>query len=133
MHFVASLYISISESETLTILKFNYFVSFVVKLCPKKFISNYKLKIHTMRHMNVKPFECPTCGLRKTTNKELKAHLNFHSKEITYPCKECPRVFPSYGKWRIVIDFVLNVLSDIGGFVHSRCNQSTCANPSSQS
>lgn len=70
---------------------------FVFKICPKKFISNYKLKIHTMRHLNVKPFVCPTCGLRKTTNRELQAHLNFHSKEITYPCKECPRVFTSYG------------------------------------
>lgn len=51
-----------------------------------------------MRHLNIKPFVCGQCGLRKTTNKELQSHLNFHSKEITYPCKECSRVFASYSE-----------------------------------
>ncbi|KAJ6648573.1 Zinc finger protein, partial [Pseudolycoriella hygida] len=71
---------------------------FACKICSKTFITRMVLKNHTMRvHLNHKPFVCPTCGLRKTTHRELKTHLNFHSKEITYPCKECPRVFGSYG------------------------------------
>ncbi|KAJ6632940.1 Zinc finger protein, partial [Pseudolycoriella hygida] len=71
---------------------------YACKTCPKSFATKKTLNNHTIRvHLKLKPFVCPTCGLRKTTNRELQAHLNFHSKEITYPCKECPRVFASYG------------------------------------
>lgn len=50
-----------------------------------------------MKHLDVKNFVCPHCGLRKTTNRELKQHLNVHSDEKKFQCKECPQAFNTYG------------------------------------
>lgn len=68
---------------------------FPCKLCPKRFCSKYKFKIHMMRHNNIRNFVCPICGMRKTTNNELKIHLSFHSTELNFPCPSCPAVFKS--------------------------------------
>lgn len=72
---------------------------FACTICPKQFISNYKLKIHMMRHNDIRNHVCSVCGLRKTTLKELKVHMNYHTKEKTYPCDKCPSVFNSYRKY----------------------------------
>lgn len=40
-----------------------------------------------MRHNGIKNHVCPTCGLRKVTGHELRAHMRCHS-EIQYPYDE---------------------------------------------
>lgn len=71
---------------------------FPCEVCPKRFISKYKFKVHMMRHNKIKNFQCTLCGLRTTTRKELKVHTAYHSKDIPFPCKMCTRVFTSHGK-----------------------------------
>lgn len=52
-----------------------------------------------MRHNDIRNHVCSVCGLRKTTLKELRVHMNYHTKEKSYPCDKCPAVFNSYRKY----------------------------------
>lgn len=70
---------------------------FPCTLCPKRCMTNHKLKVHMMRHEGVKNHVCPHCGLRKTTAYELKVHINYHTREKLWPCEKCDLVFSSVG------------------------------------
>lgn len=71
---------------------------FGCEVCPKRFISKYKFKIHMMRHNKIKNHECPICGMRTTTGKEMKIHIAYHEKNVPYPCEMCTSIFQSHGK-----------------------------------
>ncbi|KAL5275874.1 hypothetical protein ACFFRR_001602 [Megaselia abdita] len=63
---------------------------FKCEQCPKSFVASKDFKAHALRHAGIKNFECDFCGLKKTTMKELKIHLNYHTKEKQWSCTECP-------------------------------------------
>lgn len=69
------------------------------KLCPKRFMYPNKLRVHMLRHNNVKNFECPICGLRKTTKGELSNHMHYHTGDRTVTCEHCSAVFNSKCKY----------------------------------
>lgn len=70
---------------------------FSCEICNKRFLSKYQMKIHIMRHNNIRNHACPLCGKRTTTAKEMRIHIAYHEKSIPYPCETCGRVFQSKG------------------------------------
>lgn len=65
--------------------------------CQRRFTSKYQLHVHTLRHQDIRIYECSECGAMKVFLSELKIHMNYHSKEKQYPCQQCSLVFNSSG------------------------------------
>ncbi|XP_011179001.1 zinc finger protein 14 [Zeugodacus cucurbitae] len=65
--------------------------------CGKRYRSKRTYKDHQLRHSGIKNYICTYCGMKKTTQNELRAHINYHTKEKQWPCPKCPSVFNSSG------------------------------------
>lgn len=64
--------------------------------CKKKFLYKKTKEEHVLRvHSSIRNFECKICGAKKATKNSLKTHVNTHTREKEYKCKECPKVFAS--------------------------------------
>ena len=88
--------------------------------CDKAFINQGTFNEHKLRHAGIKKFECPQCGVKKTTKKELKSHMNSHTRERKYPCPNCPMIFYRSSNRRIHVDVVHQ---GIRRFVCRYCDQ----------
>lgn len=65
--------------------------------CGRRFDQKHRLAEHTLRHQDIRNFECPECGAKKVSQRELNIHMNIHTKARQYPCKLCSLVFNSSG------------------------------------
>ena len=63
------------------------------------YTSGYELKLHVMKHFNLKPFHCdyPGCKWRFVTQAKLQRHRKSHEKAKPYPCSfnNCDKMFSS--------------------------------------
>lgn len=59
------------------------------------FNAKMQLKYHMMRHTGIKNYVCSTCGMRKTTPKELRVHMRIHT-DFKYTCKFCQAEFKQH-------------------------------------
>lgn len=57
------------------------------------FNSQYQLNDHIRRHKGIRDFICPTCGVGKTTRRDLVIHMKYHDKDLKFPCDLCSLVF----------------------------------------
>uniref|UniRef100_A0A1A9VIJ9 C2H2-type domain-containing protein n=1 Tax=Glossina austeni TaxID=7395 RepID=A0A1A9VIJ9_GLOAU len=70
---------------------------FQCKKCNSCFKTQRSLRGHEQRHASNNIFEFPHCGIRKNTYRELKAHINYHTRAKQRPCPKCNMVFNSSG------------------------------------
>lgn len=69
---------------------------FECKECSKKFLYKKTVDEHVLRvHTDIRNFVCQICGAKKATKNSLRAHVNTHTRERLYTCKDCPKVFAS--------------------------------------
>lgn len=69
---------------------------FECKQCSKRFLYKKTMDEHVLRvHTDIRNFVCQICGAKKATKNSLRAHVNTHTRERLYKCKECPKVFAS--------------------------------------
>lgn len=74
--------------------------------CEKAFVKQRTFNEHKLRHAGIKNFECSVCKAKKTTKKELRSHMNSHTRELQYPCPNCPMIFYRSSNRRIHVDVV---------------------------
>lgn len=74
--------------------------------CDKAFVKQRTFNEHKLRHAGIKNFECSYCGAKKTTQKELRSHLNSHTRERQYPCPTCSMIFYRSSNRRIHVEVV---------------------------
>lgn len=68
---------------------------FICKFCPKGFIAQHQLNIHTrVNHSDVRKYACNYCNLKFKALSVLSRHcLRDHGETAIYPCKECLEKF----------------------------------------
>ena len=59
---------------------------FKCKICDKSFIDNYKLKRHTLIHLNEKKIICEICKKKFLLDYNLKVHMRIHNGKKPYCC-----------------------------------------------
>lgn len=83
---------------------------FICDYCPKKFPTKSKLTMHTKRHQGILDFECPHCGLKKTSRHEVTHHIkNVHEKHTRteqISCNICQTLFSSKAGLKRHVDVV---------------------------
>lgn len=62
---------------------------YTCEICNKSFSKKYHLNCHMRTHTKNKEFSCEECGKQFAYSYLLKQHSYKHSKEKPFPCKEC--------------------------------------------
>lgn len=62
---------------------------YTCETCNKSFSKKYHLSCHMRTHTKEKEFSCEECGKQFAYSYLLKQHSYKHSKEKPFPCKEC--------------------------------------------
>jgi hypothetical protein len=70
---------------------------YACKVCPRKFVSTYRLRIHEASHSDARPFQCETCPKAFRTDKDLKKHVWTHSTERNHVCDKCGNAYQTHG------------------------------------
>ncbi|XP_043944508.1 PR domain zinc finger protein 4 [Protopterus annectens] len=62
-------------------------------MCPRAFTSSFKLNIHLMGHMGMKPHKCEFCSKAFSDPSNLRAHLKIHTGQKNFKCSVCEKSF----------------------------------------
>lgn len=63
---------------------------FKCNICSKMFKSNFLLKMHLNRHMNIRNYSCAICNQQFFTKASAQLHMTKHTDEKPYQCPFCP-------------------------------------------
>jgi len=66
---------------------------FACKDCDAMFHDRSKLKLHAMKHSNIKPYVCEQCGKGFNWVASFQDHMDMHSGVKKYTCEFCNRQF----------------------------------------
>ena len=66
---------------------------FPCKDCDAMFHDRSKLKLHAMKHSNIKPFVCEQCGKGFNWIASFQDHMDMHGGVKKYSCEFCQRQF----------------------------------------
>lgn len=75
-------------------------------MCPKSFISSYRLKEHVNYHNNIKNYVCEQCNKRFFNSSHLRRHMLSHSSLRPYVCPYCYKNFQTLSLTRRHIKFI---------------------------
>jgi len=70
---------------------------FTCDVCEKKFITRHDLKLHSVRHEDVKPYVCSECPKCFCTAAQLKQHYLVHTDYKQFCCCLCSKHFKRKG------------------------------------
>lgn len=66
---------------------------FACNQCDRKFVSNWILRLHLIKHAGERKFPCDECGLAFFEQSALTQHKNKHTNHKAYACKVCGETF----------------------------------------
>ncbi|XP_055377818.1 zinc finger protein 483-like [Condylostylus longicornis] len=69
----------------------------VCELCGNTYKHANALRVHMLRHENVRKFQCELCPKAFVADTDLKRHMRVHTGEKPYACKFCDRRFSDFG------------------------------------
>jgi len=70
---------------------------FTCNICHKKFCYKSNVKLHLLRHDDVKPYVCSECSMRFCTSSALRSHQLVHSDYKQFCCGLCGKDFKHKG------------------------------------
>ncbi|XP_063303611.1 PR domain zinc finger protein 4 [Pelobates fuscus] len=65
----------------------------ICSMCSRAFSSSYKLNVHYMGHMGMKPHKCEFCSKAFSDPSNLRTHLQIHTGQKNYRCGLCDKSF----------------------------------------
>ncbi|CAD7093039.1 unnamed protein product [Hermetia illucens] len=70
-------------------------------ICGMTYKMRNALRIHSLMHTGVSPFQCDVCGKKFTQKGALKRHMPIHTGECRYQCEKCGKQFIHYSSFHM--------------------------------